>query len=158
MITLPPSPEYAFCEAVIGRLAEQADLSPLVLPEPYDSNDQTSKLAMASRQYQGAIAVMPVGLGMDWQGVDAARVSVWTARVAILALVTTQVSDQTSARRVSDLTAAIIRQLTRWDPTPAAGTYGDPWFVDTADLDLADVADLKNMSGRAIMIARRIKI
>lgn len=158
MSTLPPSPEYAWCAAVIARLAGHPGLSPLLLPEPYDSDDQSSKLTMASRQYEGAIAVMPSGLDMDWQGVDAARVSVWTARVAILVLVTSQVSGQTAGRRISDLTAAIIRQLTRWDPSPAGGTYGEPWFAGTSDLDMSDMADLRNLSGRVIMLARRINI
>lgn len=99
MIMIQDSPEFTFCETVISRLRENEHLCPLVLEQPYDRDDQTQKLALADRQYDGAVAVMPAGLGMDWQGADTARVCIWTARVAVLIMVTAKTEEESGLRR-----------------------------------------------------------
>ena len=96
MIMIQDSPEFTFCETVISRLRENEHLCPLVLEQPYDRDDQTQKLALADRQYDGAVAVMPAGLGMDWQGADTARVCIWTARVAVLIMVTAKTEEESA--------------------------------------------------------------
>ena len=101
MIMIQDSPEFTFCETVISRLRENEHLCPLVLEQPYDRDDQTQKLALADRQYDGAVAVMPAGLGMDWQGADTARVCIWTARVAVLIMVTAKTEEESGLRRAT---------------------------------------------------------
>ena len=84
-----------------------------MLEQPYDRDDQTQKLALANRQYDGTVAVMPAGLGMDWQGADNARVRIWTARAAILVMVTAKTEEDSGLRRSSALLAEVIRTSKR---------------------------------------------
>lgn len=152
------SPEFVFCEAVIQRLQSNAALQPLVLAEPYDREDQTQKLTLADRQYDGAVAVMPAGLGMDWQGADNARVRVWSARVAVLVMVTARTESESGLRRSSALLAEVIRTLSGWDPDDELGLFREPWFEGTADLMAEDVAQLENIVGRVVFMSRRMRI
>lgn len=146
MNTIQDSPEFIFCEAIINRLRENENLRPLVLEQPYDRDDQTQKLALANRQYDGTVAVMPAGLGMDWQGADNARVRIWTARAAILVMVTAKTEEDSGLRRSSALLAEVIRTLSGWDPDAGDELIKEPWFVGTADLMAEDVADLETSS------------
>ncbi len=158
MIMIQDSPEFTFCETVISRIRENEHLCPLVLEQPYDRDDQTQKLALADRQYDGAVAVMPAGLGMDWQGADTARVCIWTARVAVLIMVTAKTEEESGLRRSSALLAEVIRTLSDWDPDAGDGLIMEPWFVGTADLMAEDVADLENIVGRVVFLSRRMRV
>ena len=158
MNTIQDSPEFIFCEAIINRLRENENLRPLVLDQPYDRDDQTQKLALANRQYDGTVAVMPAGLGMDWQGADNARVRIWTARAAILVMVTAKTEEDSGLRRSSALLAEVIRTLSGWDPDAGDELIKEPWFVGTADLMAEDVADLENIVGRVVFLSRRIRV
>lgn len=101
---------------------------------------------------------MPAGLGMDWQGADNARVSIWTARVAILVMVTAKTDEDSGLRRSSALLAEVIRTLSDWDPDAGDGLIMEPWFVGTADLMAEDVADLENIVGRVVFLSRRMRV
>lgn len=158
MNTIQDSPEFTFCETVISRLCENNNLRSLMLEQPYDRDDQTQKLALADRQYNGAVAVMPAGLGMDWQGADNARVRVWTARVAVLVMVTAKTEEESGLRRSSALLAEVIRTLSDWDPDAGDGLIMEPWFVGTADLAAEDISDLENIVGRVVILSRRMRV
>ena len=109
---LPDGPEYVFAQAVIDRLAGKKELANYVIPDPFDASDQVNNLALAVAQYDAAIAVMPQApQPPPWKGVDMPDPGVVVATAAILVMTTGQVGADPTIRRLSALTAAVLRRL-----------------------------------------------
>ncbi len=152
---LPDGPEYVFAQAVIDRLAGQEKLANYVIPVPFDKGDQVNNLALAVAQYDAAITVMPQAPAVPWTGADAPKPGVVNARVAILIMLTQQVGDVPTVRRLSAVTAAVIRCLYRWSPYDVEATGKEPWIEEITELSTAEVPELKNVDGRVIFLAMR---
>ena len=153
---LPDGPEYVFAQAVIDRLAGQAKLKDYVMPDPFDKGDQVNNLALAVAQYDAAIAVMPQApQPPPWKGVDAPDPGVVVATAAILVMMTQQVGTVPTIRRLSALTAAVLRRLRKWSPhnDELAGTA--PWVAEITGLSTAEVQELQNVDGRVIFLSSR---
>lgn len=151
---LPDGPEYVFAQAVIDRLAGKKELADYVMPDPFDAGDQVNNLSLAVAQYDAAIAVMPQAVQPPpWKGADAPKTGVVIARVAILVMLTQQVGDVPTVRRLSAVTAAVIRRLYRWSPYDVESTGKVPWIEEITPLSTAEVPELQNMDGRAIFLS-----
>ena len=152
---LPDGPEYVFAQAVIDRLSGKQELADYVIPAPFDKGDQVSNIALAVAQYDAAIAVMPQAPVIPWTGTDAPKPGMVNARVAILVMLTQQVGDVPTVRRLSAVTAAVIRRLYRWSPYDVEATGKAPWIEEITELSTAEVPELKNVDGRVIFLAMR---
>lgn len=153
---LPDGPEYVFAQAVIDRLAGQEKLKDYVMPDPFDKGDQVNNLALAVAQYDAAIAVMPQApQPPPWKGVDMPDPGVVVATAAILVMTTGQVGADPTIRRLSALTAAVLRRLRKWSPhnDELAGTA--PWVAEITELSTEQVPELKNVDGRVIFLSIR---
>lgn len=153
---LPDGPEYVFAQAVIDRLAGQAKLANYVMASPFDKGDQVNNLALAVAQYDAAIAVMPQApQPPPWKGVDAPDPGVVVATAAILVMMTGQVGAVPTIRRLSALTAAVLRRLRKWSPhnDELAGTA--PWVAEITALSTEEVPELINVDGRVIFLSIR---
>lgn len=153
---LPDGPEYVFSQAVIDRLAGKKELANYVMPDPFDKGDQVNNLALAVAQYDAAIAVMPQApQPPPWKGVDAPDPGVVVATVAILVMMTGQVGAVPTIRRLSALTAAVLRRLRKWSPhdSELAGTA--PWVAEVTDLSTDEISELQNVDGRVIFLSIR---
>lgn len=153
---LPDGPEYVFAQAVIDRLTGQAKLKDYVMPDPFDKGDQVNNLALAVAQYDAAIAVMPQApQPPHWKGVDAPDPGVVVATAAILVMMTGQVGAVPTIRRLSALTAAVLRRLRKWSPhnDELAGTA--PWVAEITALSTEEVPELINVDGRVIFLSIR---
>lgn len=156
---LPDGPEYVFAQAVIDRLGGQEELKDYVIPDPFDKGDQVNNLALAVAQYDAAIAVMPQApQPPPWKGVDAPDPGVVVVTAAILVMMTGQVGTVPTIRRLSALTAAVLRRLRKWSPhnDELAGT--SPWVAEITDLSTQEVPELKNVDGRVIFLSIRESI
>ena len=141
---LPDGPEYVFAQAVIDRLAGKKELANYVIPDPFDASDQVNNLALAVAQYDAAIAVMPQApQPPPWKGVD------------MPVMTTGQVGADPTIRRLSALTAAVLRRLRKWAPhnDELAGTA--PWVAEITELSTEQVPELKNVDGRVIFLSIR---
>lgn len=153
---LPDGPEYVFAQAVINRLAGKEQLKDYVIPDPFDAGDQVNNLALAVAQYDAAIAVMPQApQPPPWKGVDAPDPGVVVATVAILVMMTAQVGTVPTIRRLSALTAAVLRRLRKWSPHDSELAGTSPWLAEITDLSTDEVPELKNVDGRVIFLSIR---
>lgn len=153
---LPDGPEYVFAQAVIDRLAGQAKLKDYVMPDPFDKGDQVNNLALAVAQYDAAIAVMPQApQPPPWKGVDAPDPGVVVATAAILVMMTQQVGTVPTIRRLSALTAAVLRRLRKWSPHNDELAGMSPWVAEITGLSTAEVQELQNVDGRVIFLSIR---
>lgn len=152
---LPDGPEYVFAQAVIDRLAGQKELANYVIPAPFDQSDQVNNLALAVAQYDAAIAVMPQAPQPPWKGVDAPDPGVVVATAAILVMMTGQVGNVPTIRRLSALTAAVLRRLRKWSPHDCELAGSAPWVAEITELSAEQVPELKNVDGRVIFLSIR---
>lgn len=155
---LPDGPEYVFAQAVIDRLAGQTKLKDYVMPDPFDTGNQVNNLALAVAQYDAAIAVMPQAPQPPWKGVDAPDPGVVVATVAILVMMTAQVGTVPTIRRLSSLTAAVLRRLRKWSPHDCELAGTAPWLAEITDLSTEEIPELKNVDGRVIFLSIRESI
>ncbi|QHV62001.1 hypothetical protein DMI77_00795 [Akkermansia muciniphila] len=153
---LPDGPEYVFAQAVIDRLAGQEKLANYVMPSPFDKGDQVNNLALAVAQYDAAIAVMPQApQPPPWKGVDAPDPGVVVATAAILVMMTGQVGAVPTIRRLSALTAAVLRRLRKWSPHDCELAGMSPWVAEITGLSTEEVPELINVDGRVIFLSIR---
>lgn len=153
---LPDGPEYVFAQAVIDRLAGKKELADYVMPAPFDKGDQVSNIALAVAQYDAAIAVMPQApQPPPWKGVDAPDPGVVVATAAILVMMTQQVGTVPTIRRLSALTAAVLRRLRKWSPHNDELAGMSPWVAEITPLSTEEVQELKNVDGRVIFLSIR---
>lgn len=90
-----------------------------------------------------------------WKGVDMPDPGVVVATAAILVMTTGQVGADPTIRRLSALTAAVLRRLRKWSPhnDELAGTA--PWVAEITELSTEQVPELKNVDGRVIFLSIR---
>lgn len=158
MPDLPKSKEYKFAEDVIAVLKTHDRLCVSVLENPYDSDDQVSKLIMASQQYSLAIAVMPRVPEFIWDSVDMPKAGIIQLTVAILIITTQNVVDEPAGRRIADTSESIISYLYNWSRTDDDIPYVDPWFTGCSPLDTTEIEGLENTVGRVLTLSVRTRI
>lgn len=152
--------EYRLAEALTEHLRGDAELAPAVLPEPFDRADQCQAIALAAGQYDFAVAVEPLPLQLPTDATD--RTGVVEVRLAVHVLTTQQLNPQ-GFPSAGALAAAVMGRVLaccmRWRDEVSAGIpYADPVPESVAELDLSKFDALANLSGQALIIARKVNL
>lgn len=152
------NPEYQYCRDIIARLKQSSALSPSVLSEPFDAQDQVDQLTLAADQYDLAIAVKPEAINVPYQGADTPRPGLYDVTAAILIMTTTHTGNIKAGERIAESTAAVLAALQGWNPDGCELETNLP-HVDSINTLLTDeVEGLNNLIGRAVFLTRRISI
>lgn len=149
---LPEAPEYVAAAQLIADMREAATLGDRVYSEPWDRLDQCGALALAARQYSGAVAVVPQLPEVD-ASAAAAGAGVLKSRLCILLLYPAQLPGKERARKASRLLYAVLNFLLNWQPSRDTGLpYREPTVTDVSALSVADYKEFKELTGVVIGI------
>lgn len=148
------APEYALARALIAHLLQQEGLEDIVLPEPWDREDQNQNLAMAAAQYGMAVAACPQQPAMVSD--SATDAGYMQARVAVVILTTAQVQDGTAAETAAAAAGLVIAACLGWGYQARGIPYAAPRLLEAAPLDTASMAGFENLIGSTLTLGWRV--
>lgn len=150
--------EYKLATALIEHLQGDAELSPAVLPDPFDHTDQCQAIALAAQQHDFAIAVEPLPVQLPTDLTD--RTGVATLRLAVHVLTTTQLAcGQSAAALAASVQGAVLATCCTFCPEGLHGIpYALPVLESVAELDLSKFDSLANLTGAAIILTHKANL
>lgn len=151
---MKPAPEYALARALIAHLQGQEGMAEMVLPDPWDREDQNQNLAMAAAQYGLAVAACPQLPAMVSEG--ATDAGYMQARVAVVILTTAQVQDGTAAQRAAAAAGLALAACLGWEYQARGVPYAAPRLLEAASLDTASMAGFENLIGSTLTLGWRV--